>query len=613
MNDEVIHTAIDEINSQSYEIRNNDKKQSVAFADKAIQLSEQANYPSGLATGLSNRGFALIQSSEYEEAVHSLQRALGIFTSLHHEEGIANACYNLGLIFIRFGDYSVALDYLNRSLEIRKKNNDKIGTANCYFQIGYIYQLFKDFDNALKFYEESQALHAECKNESGLAAQLMGKSFIYIERGDKEEAAKCLEDCLEIRKRFDDIKGMGSIFYAFMLFNMKFENYPLAVEYGKKAMEITLQTNDRMSKCRISEILGRAYFMQKMNEESIQVFNEAIIVATEAKLKSSLPELYKGLSEVYRSAGKFPEALDSYILYHEKKEEVMNADAAVKVKHLNIISKIEAANQEAEIYRLKNVDLKIAYELVEEKQKEILDSIHYAKRIQGALLASENLLKKYIPEFFILFKPKDIVSGDFYWATEKQGRFYLAVCDSTGHGVPGAFMSLLNITYLNEAISEKGIANPNEAFNFVRKRLIDNVSQEGGQDGMDGIVVCIQNDTLSYAASNNAPLLIRDNKMIELQVDKMPIGKSPKEQLSFSHHSIDIKKGDVIYLLTDGYADQFGGSKGKKFKHRQLEEVLLSIHSKPMQEQKITLSDILENWKGNLEQIDDICLIGIKF
>jgi ligand-binding sensor domain-containing protein/serine phosphatase RsbU (regulator of sigma subunit) len=249
-------------------------------------------------------------------------------------------------------------------------------------------------------------------------------------------------------------------------------------------------------------------------------------------------------------------------------------------------------------------------EIIEKKQKEILDSINYARRIQYSLLANDQVLSENLPEHFILFKPKDIVSGDFYWATKKNERFYLAVCDSTGHGVPGAFMSLLNISFLNEAVNEKNISEPHKVLNHVREQLIQNM--DGGQDGMDAILVCFERNRISYSAAHNKPVLIRKGKVIELQTDKMPVGKGEKME-SFSGFELNAEKGDMLYMFTDGYADQFGGEKGKKFKYKQLHETLISISEEPMNVQKERLQKTFESWKGTLEQIDDVCILGVRF
>lgn len=261
-------------------------------------------------------------------------------------------------------------------------------------------------------------------------------------------------------------------------------------------------------------------------------------------------------------------------------------------------------------------------ELVQEKQKEILDSIHYAQRIQQTLLAGKTLLNDNLNgknNYFVLFKPKDIVSGDFYWATKIASSvtahelFYLAVCDSTGHGVPGAFMSLLNIGFLSEAIKEKHIYEPNKIFDYVRQKLIESISSEGQKDGFDGILICINKTTkqISYAASNNSPILVTNNNLSHLPLDKMPVGKGEKID-NFQLNNINYKIGDMLYLYTDGYPDQFGGPKGKKFKYKPLAEILLANSHLSLNQQSEILDNKFNQWKGDLEQVDDVLVIGIK-
>jgi serine phosphatase RsbU (regulator of sigma subunit) len=258
--------------------------------------------------------------------------------------------------------------------------------------------------------------------------------------------------------------------------------------------------------------------------------------------------------------------------------------------------------------------------LVEEKQREIVDSINYARRIQYTLLANDEFIRHYLPQHFVFFHPKDIVSGDFYWATfvknksDQFGKFFLAVCDSTGHGVPGAFMSLLNISFLNEAISEKGILAPHEVLNYVRQKLIENISKEGQKDGFDGILICMDTATkeITYSAANNAPLLVSANgEYRELPKDRMPVGMGERKE-SFQLFSLEYQTGDSLYLYTDGYADQFGGDKGKKFKYKQLNDLILNNHILSLEQQENILKTKFHQWKGDLEQVDDVCILGIK-
>lgn len=227
-------------------------------------------------------------------------------------------------------------------------------------------------------------------------------------------------------------------------------------------------------------------------------------------------------------------------------------------------------------------------------------------------------------DFFILYKPKDIVSGDFYYAlshktaSAKNELFYVCTADCTGHGVPGAFMSMLGVSSLNEAIIEKNIPMPHEVLNDIRTSIIASLNPEGSdeeaKDGMDCVLCAydFENMVLHVAAANNPLWMVRNGELEELKPDKMPVGKYGDELKSFTLQTISLQKGDIIYTFTDGFADQFGGPKGKKFKYKQLEEKILTYHSLSMEEQKKNLAEVFENWKGNMEQVDDVLVIGIR-
>lgn len=256
--------------------------------------------------------------------------------------------------------------------------------------------------------------------------------------------------------------------------------------------------------------------------------------------------------------------------------------------------------------------------VIEEKQKEILDSIIYAKRIQFALLASDTMLRNNLEDHFVLFKPKDVVSGDFYWATPTPDGFIYVTADCTGHGVPGAFMSLLNISKLSQTINENKITQPGLVLDAVRSEIISVLNAEGStqesKDGMDAVLCRLDRKKmiLEYAAANNSFYIIRNKQIINSTADKMPVGKYDDNARSFTSVKFPLQKGDIIYTFTDGFADQFGGPKGKKYKYKQLEEVLLSIHEEPMEQQCDKLLESFENWKGSLEQVDDVLVIGVK-
>ncbi|MES2762428.1 MAG: SpoIIE family protein phosphatase [Bacteroidota bacterium] len=321
-------------------------------------------------------------------------------------------------------------------------------------------------------------------------------------------------------------------------------------------------------------------------------------------------QITKPLKELTIDAAEIANGNFDVVLNTNTKDEIgVLADGfrKMQVSISNLVHGLE------DTVRARTAEVVLQKDIIEEKQKEVLDSINYAKRIQYTLLANDNFIRKFLKDHFVIFKPKDIVSGDFYWATKTDNKFYLAVCDSTGHGVPGAFMSLLNISFLNEAINQKKIEEPNKVLDYVRQRLIKNISKDGGQDGMDAILLCFDLETkeVTYAAANNAPIIIREGTIIEYEADKMPVGIGVRNE-PFRLFKIDAFKDDVILVYTDGFADQFGGPKGKKFKYKQLKENLIINHQLSLSEQKEKLVTVFESWKGDLEQVDDVCVIGIR-
>ncbi|MBL4624415.1 MAG: SpoIIE family protein phosphatase, partial [Flavobacteriales bacterium] len=262
---------------------------------------------------------------------------------------------------------------------------------------------------------------------------------------------------------------------------------------------------------------------------------------------------------------------------------------------------------------------------IEEKSHEIMASIRYAERIQSAILPSELLIKECLPDSFVLYQPKDIVSGDFYWIAKPKVSdpdnevIICAAVDCTGHGVPGAFVSIVGNNFLNRVVDSKNINSPADALNYLNEGVHETFklheTEESLKDGMD-IALCAiypKKNKLVFAGAKNPLYLIRNGELIEIKGDKHPIGAHIGDSLEpFTNHEMRIEKGDCIYLFSDGYADQFGGPKGKKYRYKQFKQMLLDINSKSMNDQKLILSNAFTEWKGDLEQIDDVCVIGIR-
>jgi len=296
-------------------------------------------------------------------------------------------------------------------------------------------------------------------------------------------------------------------------------------------------------------------------------------------------------------------------------------------------------NQRDEIEAQRNLAT-LQRDQIASQKKAITESITYASRIQKAIMVPEEYISELLPEYFVLNKPKDIVSGDFLWLTRENNEIILAVADCTGHGVPGAFMSILGISFVREIVSERKNISPNEILNELRKMVISALHQtvESGEamDGMD-IAVCsinLENKELQFAGANNPLYLIRDGELTIIEADKMPVGIFFKEETGFSNHEVKLEENDSIYLFSDGYADQFGGPDGKKFMLKRFQQLLCDIHDKPMKQQKEILDKTIEAWKtgttveyapgshftwqadkerNSYDQIDDILVFGLRF
>lgn len=256
--------------------------------------------------------------------------------------------------------------------------------------------------------------------------------------------------------------------------------------------------------------------------------------------------------------------------------------------------------------------------IIAEKNKDILDSINYAKRIQSAILPADNIVSGLLPDNFIVYKPKDIVSGDFYWVSQSDHKVMIAAVDCTGHGVPGALLSMIGHNALNKAVNQDGLTRPDEILTSMHHEVVATLGQDGRTDLKDGmdIALCTYHQklgTLEFAGAFNPVFIVRkDGSLQEIKGDRYAIASAGAGEKGFTHHTVQLEKDDVFYLLSDGFSDQFGGKDGKKFKVSRIKELLASIHYKPMQEQREVIERTIEEWRGNLEQIDDIMVIGVR-
>lgn len=620
------------------------------FYYEALDIYKKINDPHGIASELINLGYLYRQDGNIIKAIDSYHKALKIQIEINDKLGAATSYNNIGFIFDNQGEYVKALEYYNKSLAIYIELNNKDGIANCYGNIAYIYKTVGDplclgsksecknlgFIKAINYLNKSAKIYEEMNDKFGLANSLNLLGGIYDFYGDpecstgidcnklnSEKALSYYKKALTLRIEINNLSGISLSYNSLADYMFRRGDLNSALDYGTKCMSTAKELGSPEKVRDAALILKNIYEKKKEYQKSLQMYQLYIqmrdTIDNEETKRTILKKGFQIEYEKKATADSVKVSEEKKVTSAQLKQEKTQRFALyggillVGLFGAFMFNRFKVTKKQNDLIQIQKAELQIQKELVEEHQKETLDSIHYAKRIQTALISNSDFITQHIPDNFIYFNPKDIVSGDFYWATLHNNKFYLAVCDSTGHGVPGAFMSLLNMGFLSEAIKEKNIEKPNEIFNYVRERLIATISDGGQKDGMDGILICIDktNNTIEYSAANNEPILIRNNEIIELPKDRMPVGKGEKTN-SFKLHSIEVQSGDTLYLYTDGYADQFGGPKGKKFKYKQLNELLLGAIDKPLNEQKNLLETTFGNWKGNLEQVDDVLVIGIK-
>lgn len=624
------------------------------FADSLINLIDK----SSVDTAKNYYYYELAryyQETDPTKAEEYGKKSLDLAKKINFRRGEAMAHQSLGEFNNARGYYEMALESFLVSSRIYDQLKDFKKASIVSNSIGNTYLGLEKFEKALEFYKLSSEQAEKANSKLAKATAAVGLSSVYNKMQKFDES---IHELHYSRAVFENANKDN--FSAYVYANMA-ETYNLsgnldsASFYARKALPLMERFNNRYGISLVNQILGNIDFSKDKLNSALNYYFRSLQIAEEDKAVDNQKEVCLQIFKLFEKKGNAEQALAYYKKYNNLKDSLYNGDSRNKLFELQtkydteskekenklLMQDKEIAKKSLQTQRIMfyfiggilllvfvfsyisfknlkkqkrmNIILQQQKELVEQSRKEILDSIMYAKRIQTTILAHKEFISENISRNFIFFKPKDIVSGDFYWATQKGNLFYLAVCDSTGHGVPGAFMSLLSISFLNEAIGEKNILKPNEVFNYVRQKLIDNISKEGQKDGFDGILLCLNKDTkeITYSAANNRPVLVREDQLIELGGDRMPVGYGERKE-DFSLHTIDLKKSDTLYLFTDGYADQFGGPKGKKLMYKKLHEFLLNISKQSFEQQTAALGENFESWKGNLEQVDDVCVIGLK-
>ncbi|MDA3953938.1 MAG: tetratricopeptide repeat protein [Bacteroidales bacterium] len=562
---------------------------------------------------------------------------------------IIEYCYQiLGEAHYLQENYDNSLDYFTKYLNIQLEKDNKLKIGKAYNNLGIVYRTLDDYTEAIQCYKKSMEIYLELNNIEGLnnTYNNLGVLYEYLELF--AQANEFYKKSLKIELGLNDQEGISTSYLNLGGINLKLKNYSKAIDFCEKSIKIsdsldfkhTLEVNyDILYQTynQINNTEKALFYLEKfyelknsrINQDSNYQIAELEIKYQSDKKQQEIELLnkqkkQKKLLNIFGFSGLF--VFSGFIIFLILVNKLRrNNNRKLNVRNVEVMQQkeeIEAQRDEIEAQRdeiKQQIDLsELQTDRILKQNKDITDSIEYAKHIQIALFPDKITLQKTLKNGFCLFKPKDIVSGDFYWVAQIGNKSIIAAADCTGHGVPGAFMSIIGINFLNEIIYDEHVLTPKEILNQLRKKIIKTMVHANRisetKDGMDISLIVIDYDNmkLEYAGAYNNLYYIRDHMLNVIKADRMPVGISEKSIAPFTNHTIDIQKGDLFYMFTDGYTDQFGGPQRKKFRPGNLRELLLEIHENEMPEQKRILFETFINWKSKEQQVDDILSIGVK-
>ena len=557
---------------------------------------------------------------------------------------------------------------LNEAYRIFLVKNDPAGQAVVLRLRSILYGRLGNRDAEIKAIKNSLDLYRQAGDKHGMASMLLNYALQMSHEHEFEKATWALDELsameseLSPRNKYYLEQNRG-------VFAFQSGNYSLANEQYLKAMKMALEMDMRDSYATITQLYGKSLYYSGNVQEGIRLLLESRAYSLKEKLDHERNEALQALTEVLEKEGRFSEAFRYLKEMEGLRDTLFNLERVNRInelekelllkgkqKELSLVNaNLEMEKLEKEKVKTQNLflflvvllvlvilivalvmffrtrflkekiseqatRLKFQHAEISEAYRNITDSIHYAKRIQDAILPPRRIIASYLEQSFILYLPKDIVAGDFYWMESQRNAageslIYFSVCDCTGHGVPGALVSVLGFNAMNRALKEFGKREPDQILNKVNELVEEtfSMSDDNVRDGMDVSLCCLNRNTnkLQWSGANLPLWIVRNGELLIWKGDSQPIGKYESKK-PFELHEIQLQKDDRLYLFSDGFADQFGEVSGKKLKYSRFREMILSLDGNTMEEQRQMLVVMLENWKGNLEQVDDICVIGVK-
>ncbi|CAN5527858.1 hypothetical protein BH23BAC1_BH23BAC1_28110 [soil metagenome] len=595
------------------------------------------------------------------QAVLYGEQYLNLAIELGNKREELKALNHLGIIFYHLGYYETTLDYFVKVLETAELLNDEHELARILNNLGNLYDEIGDKERAIEYYEKSLELKNKFDDLRGKANTLNNLGYVYNEIGETDRAQYFFKQALDLDENIENVEGIFVSLNNLGLCYLKKELYDSALHFMGKATSLVDQINSIYDKGGLHINYGKIYLNKGDLSEALVFYNKGLDLAQSIKARTLIKDCFKGLAEVYAGLKENDIALDFFRKFTLINDSIFNEGNSRKIANIESDyrmqkreKEIELLKKEAEIqnlillknkqisyflygclflviglivvlyqkYQFKakaNNQLQNQNDIIANKNLNIIDSIHYARGIQEAIMPEKNILNKVFQDYFIFCKPRDIVNGDFYWFADKGEYFVMAVVDCTGHGVPGAFMNVIGNSLLNQIVLEKEIIEPAKILGEINIGVLNTLHQEtleeNNNDGMDIGVILYHKSSgkLIFSGARHSLYLFQNGTLTIIKGSNYSIGGIyNNSDKFFKEHQFLLNENDTFYLFTDGIKDQFGEVSNKKFMGRRLKNLLTSMQPYNMEQQYSIVEELLNKWKGSLEQTDDILIIGIK-
>jgi serine phosphatase RsbU (regulator of sigma subunit) len=647
--------------------------QALSFANTSESYSKKANYKKGIALSLNVKSRVLYRKGEYDSSISVSERSLAIARELNDSTLQSTSLLNLGSAYSYKAYNNQAIDYYFKGLAIEERLKIQPNLKWYFNNIGIMFSNQKNYPKALEYAIKAKNVSEKTKDRRNLCMIYNNIGWIYLLLEKNDSARYALNKSLQMAEDANDRYTLALCLDNLSQLNIRLKQYDKALEYSRKSFEIGEKEGFKEQSVASLIAMGNIQLMEEKYAGAEKDLIKGLNMAQEIKSKLLARDVSLLLATLHHKQSHFKKAYEYYKVYSEAKDSLLNEENSRLLTEMNTKYTTEKKEKEIELlkknediqnlelskkkneldrqrtvsiavfvgflllmivailmfsrYRLKkkaNDQLQHAFNLIEEKnvliEKSnvmITDSITYAKRIQDAILpALDDLTKLFSEDFFIFYLPSQIVSGDFYWCSKQQNKIIFVVADCTGHGVPGAFMSMIGNTLLNEIVNERKVTDTRKIAELLDEKIIHALHQhEGSQkyDGMDISICCIDEITkeISFTGAHHV-MYTFDTSLKKIKGDPYSIGGAQHQQSKiFSSHTMVYKKGLQLYFLTDGYCDQ-SGEGNKRFSSKRLEALLNEVHGLKMNEQKERLEQAFEQWKGTIKQRDDILVVGIK-